>query len=201
MKKYRILIVVLLAFVFAQCSVYKTLVNLSRVQFRLAGVENVYVEGIAVKNRTKISDFSPLEILTLTRAIGKGSMNVTLVLNLDALNPNNGKGGYPATNARISSMPYRLVVDGKDFVTGNILKPFDVPGTGEKVTVPIAINMDVLKVIKEKGYEGALNVVLRIAGIGKGSANVALYARPVMGTAFGDISYPNEIKIISEQFN
>jgi len=201
MKKYGILVVLLFAFVFAQCSVYKTLVNLSRVQFRLAGVDNVYVEGISVKNKTKISDFSVLDILPLTRAVGKGSLNVSLVLNVEAVNPNNGKGGYPATNAKITSMPYRLVIDDKEFITGNILSPFEVPGTGEKVVIPLAINMDVMKTIKDKGYENALNLVLKLVGLGKGNANIVLYARPVMGTAYGNVNYPQEIKIISASFN
>ncbi len=201
MKKTGLLLVLVFAFIFSQCGIYQTLVNLSRVKFRLGNIANVYVEGVPVMNKRSVSDFSPLDALAFTRAISQGHLNVSLVVNVDAINPNDGKGGYPATNARITSFPWRLVIDGKELITGNLGAPFDVPGTGQQVTVPIAVSMDLLKNAQDKGYQSLINMVLRIAGLGNGKGNIALYAKPVIGTAIGNISYPQEIKIISETFN
>ena len=201
MKKKSVLVLLVFAFLFAQCSILHTLVNLSRVKFKLGNISNVYVEGISVMNKNKVTDFSAMEALSLTRAIAQGSLRVTMVVNVDALNPNDGKGGYPATNARITSFPWRLVVDGKEFVSGNIASPFDVPGTGQQVTVPLAVSMDLLKNVQDRGFQNVVNIILRIAGLGKGTGNIALYAKPVIGTALGNISYPSEIRIISETFN
>ncbi len=203
MRKSGILIVLFLSVFISNCSVFQTIANLARLKFRLGNVESVYVEGIAVSGKSRLSDFSPFDIVKVGSSISKGSLKVSLVLNVNALNPNDGKGGFPSTGVSIVSFPYRLNIDGQDIITGNIDSPFFIPGTGESVVIPLSISTDLLKNVQDKGYQSALNIVLTVAGIGNGtnSTSVVLYAKPVIGTAIGNITYPSEIKIISEQFN
>ena len=67
-------------------------------------------------------------------------MPATFTLNVNALNPNDGTGGYPETNATIVAFPWRLMINNKETVTGDIGSPFSVPGTGEAAVIPIQIN-------------------------------------------------------------
>ncbi len=203
MKKLGIPIVLLLSLLISNCAIFQTFANLSRLKFRLGNVENLYVEGISVSGKSRLSDFSAFDIAAVGSSISRGSLKVSLVLNVEAVNPNDGKGGFPSTSASINSFPYRLNIDGNDVITGNIGSPFIIPGTGEKVTIPLSVSTDLLKNVQDKGYQSLLNLVLKVAGIraGTNSSSAALYAKPVIGTAIGNISYPQEIKIISEQFN
>ncbi len=201
MKK--LLIVALIAVLFPSCSVYQTFTNLSRLQYRLGEVQNVNLAGISFAGKKSVKDFSLVEITSFTTQLLKGSLPLSFTLNVDALNPNNGTGGYARTDAQLKSFPFRFLVDGKEIVTGNISNAVDVPGTGEVVKIPIVLNMDVAKLINNGGYESAVNLVLKIAGVGQGtgSSSIELYAKPVVSSILGDISTPGEIRIIEARFS
>ena len=198
--KVSIILIITISFAFASCSVYQSLVNVTRLKFKLAGVDNVYVANVPVMNKTKLSDFSFLEIAQISASVLQKRLPVACVLNINAVNPNDGKGGYARTNASLQSFPYRLVVDSKEILTGNISSPVPIPGTGEQITIPLAIQFDLMQNFQDRGYESLVNVVLSIAGKGNGNSNVELYAKPVIGTELGNISYPGELKIVEKQF-
>ncbi len=199
MKK-SILIIALLAFVFASCSIYQSMVNVSRLKFKLGVVSNVRLADIPLNGKNKLSDFSTFDALKLTSAISKGSLPISFVLNIDVKNPNDGTGGYASTNASIVSLPYRLFVDEKEILTGDISSPVTIPGTGEATVVPLSINFDVVKNIKDHGFESVLNLALNIAGTGNGSSRLSVYTKPTVSTVLGNISYPGELKIVDKEF-
>ena len=199
--KYSVLILILFGLMFSQCSLYKTAMNMTRLKYRLSGMENIYIAGVSVGHKSKLSDFSVLEIAQISSSVIRGSLPLSFVLNVAALNPNDGTGGYPKTNATIKSFPYRLVIDQKEIFTGNIFSPFYIPGTGEEITIPLSIQFDILKNFENKGYESLVHMVLILAGKETGSTHLELYARPVVGTDYGDLEYPGELKIIEKEFS
>jgi hypothetical protein len=142
-----------------------------------------------------------MELLQISSSFAKGSLPVSFTLNIEAKNPNTGTGGYPRTNASINSFPWRLLIDDKETISGNISSPVSVPGTGETEIFPLRITMDLVPFFKEKGYESLINLALNIGGYGKTSSRIALYAKPSVSTSVGVINYPNELKIVSTGFN
>ena len=200
MKKFIIPLFFLFAFTNISCSVYQTIVNLSRLNFKLGTVNNFMVSGIPVEGKTKLSDFSPLDILKLSASVANNKFPVSFTLNVNAKNPNDGTGGYPRTNATIKSFPWKLLIDDKETITGNISQPVTVPGTGELTTIPIQMNIDLIKFFGDKGYESLLNLAMSIAGEKGSSSRIALYAQPTVSSPLGDITYPGELKIVSKQF-
>ncbi|MFZ0455291.1 MAG: hypothetical protein WCE54_20540 [Ignavibacteriaceae bacterium] len=202
MKKI-ILLSVLIALSNISCSVYQTIVNISRLQFKLGAVNNFTLNGVSLSGKTKIQDFSATDILKISAAVARGSLPVSFVLNVDAKNPNDGTGGYKSTNATIKDFPWRLLVDDKETISGDLASPVTVPGTGQLVTIPLRMNFDLASFFKDKNYESLINLALNIGGNNKtssGSSNLALYAKPVVTSVIGDISYPQEIKIIGAEF-
>jgi hypothetical protein len=191
-------LIVLMAVIFVQCSLIQTFVNLTRVKFKLQGVENIYVANVSVMNKTRLSDFSPVEILQLSASVLKGSLPVSFILNINAVNPNKATAKSSASSATITSFPWRLVVDSKEVLSGNIAHPVTIPGNGQQADIPLAISFDLMRTFKDKSYEGLINIVLRTTGKSTGSASFELYASPVVHTEIGNISYPGEIKIISK---
>ena len=196
--KYKYLF--LLVFILASCSVYETFVNLTRLQFKLGKVSNFELNGINLSNKKAMSDFSPLEILNISGMFATGKFPVSFILNVDAKNPNDGTGGYKSTDATIQSFPWRLLIDDKETVTGNISQPISVPGTGEVTTIPIKIQMDLIEFFQNEGYQSLINLALTLGGENGSTSKLTLYADPVVNTPLGNISYPGELKIVDYSF-
>jgi hypothetical protein len=183
------------------CSVYETMVNLSRLQFKLGDVNKFSVSGIDITYKSKLKDFTALEALKLSSAFASGELPVSFTLNIEAKNPNDGTGGYTKTDATINSLPWRLLIDDKETIAGNIAFPVTVPGTGEVALIPIQIDIDLIQVIKKQGYESLLNLAFALGGREGSSARLTVFADPTVSTALGNINYPGEHKIVDYKFS
>jgi hypothetical protein len=197
MKKY---IILLLVFFVSSCSVYETIVNLTRLQFKLGNVNNFELNGIDLSDKSKLSDFKMQDILNISSMFASGNFPVSFVINVEAKNPNDGSGGYKATDATIQSFPWRLLIDDKETISGNIKQPVSVPGTGEITIIPLMIEMDLVRFFKDKGYESLINLALTLGGKEGSASKLTLFANPVVNTVLGNISYPGELKIVDHQF-
>ena len=202
MKKL-FLTAVLLSFVISgiQCSVYESMTNLSRLQFKVGEVDGFQITGVSISNKSKLGDFNPLDILNLSSAFAKGSLPASFVLNVDAKNPNDGTGGYKKSDAMLQNFKWRLFLDDKETVSGDIDQPISIPGTGDVTTIPIRINLDLIKFFKDRGYESILNLALALGGNQGSSSKITLYATPTVSSPFGNITYPGELKLVDTQFS
>lgn len=198
MKK--IFLIISLIFLVTSCSVYETIVNLSRLQFKLGDVNNFELNGIDISGKSKLEDFNFQDLLKLTTAFSSGSLPVTFMLNVEAKNPNDGTGGYKRTDANIKSFPWRLLVNDKEAVSGDINERIIVPGTGEITEIPIEIKLDLIELFKNKGYEDLIDLALALGGKKGSSSKLTLYATPTVTTSLGDIKYPGELKIVDKEF-
>ncbi len=200
MKKILILLSVLIIFSNINCSVYNTIVNVSRLKFKLGKVDNFLLNGVSIADKKKFEDFSPIELLKITSSIASGKLPVSFTLNVDAVNPNDGTGGYPRTNITLKSFPWRLFIDNKETINGNIKNEIYVPGTGESTVIPLDINLDIIKFFKDKDLKSIVNLALSLGGYGGSSSNLSLFAKPVLSSPLGDITYPEELKIVNIQY-
>jgi hypothetical protein len=199
MKKL-ILLSIALIFITTHCSVYQTVVNLSRLQFKLGDVNNFTVNGINISNKKSLQDFNALEIISLTQVIASGKLPASFTLNVEAKNPNDGTGGYPQTNATLKEFPWRLEVDDVETIAGNIGTPVTVPGTGEIQNIPLTMNIDLMEFFGNKGLENFVNLALTLGGQQGSSSKLALFATPTVTSPIGDIKYPGELKIVEQSF-
>lgn len=202
MKSKRI-IVLLLFIVLAglNCSVLKTIDNISRLKFRIGRTSNLELAGVSLAGKRSLNDLSALETLKLSASFIRGSLPLTFTIYVDAENPNDGTGGYTRTDATLESFPWRLFIDGKETITGNIGAPVAVPGSGEVTVIPLNATVDLFKIFKDRGYEGILNLALNLNGSGTRASQLSLFARPTVHTVLGNITYPEEIKIVSMEYS
>jgi len=196
----KIFLIISLIFLVTSCSVYETIVNLSRLQFKLGDVNNFELNGIEISGKSKLEDFNFQDLLKLTTAFSSGSLPVTFVLNVEAKNPNDGTGGYKRTDANIKSFPWRLLINDKEAISGIINERIFVPGTGEITEIPIEIKLDLIELFKNKGYEDLIDLALALGGKKGSSSKLTLYATPTVTTSLGDIKYPGELKIVDKVF-
>lgn len=198
--KYLLILFLCTLIGYSGCSVYQTLVNLSRLQFKLGDVGNFTLNGVNLANKSRLSDFTASEILRISQAVANGSLPVSFVLNVQAKNPNDGTGGYPNTNATIDDFPWRLLINNKETISGGLNNPVTVPGTGQLTLIPLRMNIDLIKFFNDKGYEDLINLALSIGGNKGSSSSLTLYAQPTVSTSLGPIKYPNELRIVNAQF-
>ncbi|MBK9098982.1 MAG: hypothetical protein IPM14_12840 [bacterium] len=199
MKKLLLLSVALLLTT-SSCSVYQSMVNLSRLKFKLGAVNNFIVGGVNISNKSSLQDFNPLEVVNLTTAIASGKLPASFTLNVEAKNPNDGTGGYPKTDATLKAFPWRLEIDDVETISGSIGTPVTVPGTGEVTNIPLTMNIDLIEFFGNKGFDNLLNLALALGGQQGSSAKLSLFATPTVSSPIGDIKYQGELKIVDQSF-
>ena len=183
------------------CSVYKTIENLARLKYKIQSASDYKIAGIEVKDKKSIKDFSALEGLKITASALKGTLPVSFQLYIEAVNPNDGNGGYPATDLTIKSFPWRLFINDNETITGNISHPVNVPGKGEATIIPITVQFDLAKNVKEKNIDDIINLAMQLGGIAKSTSNLKLLVKPVIATPIGNMEYPKEITVVDKTFN
>ena len=190
----------LLVFVFSSCAILKTLENVKRLKFQLGTIDNIRLSGISIQGKNKIEDFNAMDGLNLVQAFATKKMPVQFTLNIIAENPNNGTGGYPRTDISLKSFPWKLYIDNKETISGNIQRPIVVPGVGEATVFPLGIEIDLYQLFGSQGYKGVLDLALRIAGTSNTPVDIKLTAKPVIGSPIGDLAYPDELTIVKKEF-
>ena len=192
--------IISLTFLLTSCSVYQTMVNLSRLKFKLGDVNNLTLNGINISNKKSISDFNATELLKLTSVITSGKLPASFTLNVEAKNPNDGSGGYPKTDATLKAFPWKLEIDNVETISGDIGSPVSVPGTGEVTNIPLTMNLDLVEFFGNKGLDNLVNLALALGGQEGSSSKLTLYATPTVSSPLGDIKYPGELKIVDQSF-
>jgi hypothetical protein len=172
--------------------------NLQRLEFKLDNVNNFSLAGVNLSNIKSVSDISIMDGIKLTKAFSDKKLPAQFVLNVDAKNPNDGKGGSKQSSATLSSFDWKLFIDDKETIAGNINKEFVIPGTGSSETIPLVMNIDLYQFFGNKGYEDIINLALAIGGQNGSAARLKLDAKPTVKTPLGNINYPNRITIVDK---
>ncbi len=175
--------------------------NVQRLQFKLENVANFKVAGIAIANKSTLTDFSIMDGLSLTRAVAGKKLPAEFTINIAAVNPNDGKGGSPARSATLSSLDFRLLIDDVQTIKGDITSPLDIPGTGQSTIIPVTVSLDLYEYFGNKGYDGLVNLALALGGAKGSASHIKLDARPTVSTVLGPVAYPGRITIIDKQYS
>lgn len=176
------------------------LANLQRLKFRIGSVHGVRLLGIDLGAKAKLTDFNAADILKLGQAYAAKKLPVELVVDVLAVNPNDGTGGMTKTASTLTGLEARLLIDDKPTVTGNIDQPVEIPGTGQEAVVPIRLSLDLLEFFGNKSSNDLLNLALALGGKARDPARIALDAQPTVSTPLGPITYPGRLTIVSAEF-
>jgi hypothetical protein len=176
------------------------LANLQRLKFRIGDVRNVRLLGIDIGGKARLSDFGAADILKLGQSYASKKLPVELVVDVLAVNPNDGTGGTTKTASTLTSLECRLLIDGNPTVAGNIDQPVEIPGTGQESVIPIRVSLDLFEFFGNKSYNDLLDLALAIGGRSGSAARIALDAQPTVSTPLGPITYPGRLTIVSTEF-
>ncbi len=200
MKKYILIFVILSTLIIGGCSnIGDAVSNAQRLQWKLGNVSGMNVSGVDVSNVTSFSSIHPLDIVKLTSAFASGKLPANFTLNLLAKNPE-GDGGSKNSSNVIKSVAWRLLIDNSETVNGNVTGPVTIPGVGQTATIPVAISIDLMQIIKNEGITNLIGLALGIGGKNGTPARLSLKIQPTIDTFLGAITYPGEITVIDKEF-
>lgn len=206
MKRARIPLCLLLfsVLLFQGCAtlgeIARTLTSLKNLQFRLDTIGDFSLAGIRIGGKSRLGDFSFADGLQLLAAFRSQRLPARFLLNVEALNPNDGTSGTTRTVSTLTRFDWRLLIDDQPTISGGIDKPLEIPGTGQTTVIPLRLELDLYEFFGERGYEDLLNLALALGGRGGDISRVALDAQPSVSTSLGDITYPERITIVSKEF-
>jgi len=202
LKTNKIIIVLLLLMVATSCGVYNSLMNLSKLQFKLGSVTDFRVGDIPINNKSKLNDFGALDIVKLTSGVVSGKFPVTFTVNVLAKNPNKSKDSKSGlSEISLERFPWTLYINDKKTISGDIAQKVNVPAIEDATVIPLQMKLDLIEFFKDDGLNNLVDLALQLGGAKGSSAKLKIVAEPVLGTPLGNITYPEPLTIIDQKFN
>ncbi|ROL59723.1 hypothetical protein D9V86_10310 [Bacteroidetes/Chlorobi group bacterium ChocPot_Mid] len=195
--------VIILGFLLGCAKIQKvtqTLINLRNLEFKLESINNFRLNNINLSNKKSVSDFSLTDGVNLVQLFNSKKFPAEFTLNVAAKNPNDGTKGTERTSSTIRSLDWRLFIDDKLTVAGDIDKPIDIPGTGQSTIIPITIKLDLFEFFGQSGYSDVINLALALGGVNGSTSRVKLDIKPTVTTPLGAMTYPGRITVIDKEF-
>ncbi len=197
MRKKLLLAVFLFAVLLGGCSVYKSLVNLSNVKFRLKDVNEFEVLGIKISQKSGLDDLNFSDIAKLTQAKFSDSLPVSLTIDIEARN--DSKGSYATSDLQIIRFPFTLKIDDKKIFEGKINRRIKIPGKNTIVTFPVKVSFDVLKVFNELSADEIISLIFDLGGKNKNLDRIKIEAEPEIQLPEG-LSFTKKVTITDQVF-
>lgn len=187
------------------CSVVRDITNaladLKNLEFKLANVSGFRIAGVDISSKRSLSDLSMAEGLALTRAFASKQIPAEFILNVDARNPNDGSNGKPTASATLVGLDWKLYLDSKETISGDIAAPVSIPAGGQTTTIPLRMQIDLYRFFGDRGYDGLINLAMALGGVQGSTSKVVLDAQPKVNFRnFGEITYPGRLKIVDTEF-
>ena len=176
------------------------LANLQRLKFKIGGVRDFRLLGISLAGKNRLADLGTADALRIAQAYASKKLPVEFVMDVLALNPNDGTGGTTRTVSTLTRLECRLLIDDRPTVIGNIDQPIEIPGTGQEAVIPLRLSLDLLEFFGDRRYEDLLGLALAIGGRSGSPSRLALDAQPTVSTPMGPITYPGRLTIVSAEF-
>lgn len=193
-------VVILTSVIYSGCSgVNEAVKNAQRLKFKLGNVDNLSIAGVKLNNVSSIGDINVIDGAKLLAAFAGGDMTAKFNVNLIAKNPDS-PGGSKESSSLIKALDWRLLIDDKEMLSGEIDHEITIPGVGKQVTIPIPVKIDLQKMFGDGGYEKLMNLALAIGGKNGSSSRLTLKIQPTIDTFLGGITYPGEIDVINKEF-
>jgi len=165
------------------------MVTFAQCQFRLASVAQTTLAGVPLQGG-KVSDISLVNLAKLQSAFSKGTLPLEFTVNMEVRNPNSSKAG-------MSRMAWNLLVDGTQLTSGLLEKAVEI-GPSKTGALPMAVSLDLKKVLSGKSLDSMINLALGVAGEGTEPSKMTLQVKPSMTVAGQVLIYPGYVNVTHE---
>ncbi len=190
-------LVLLLGLVGVRCSpvqsVTRTLSQVALPGFRLVGVGDVRLGGIALRNLHSATDLAMEQVLQLQQMLQQQTLPLAFTAHLQVVNVAESAAlrNVPIT---IRQIRWQLLIDQQPTVAGTVTQPVRVPA-GQSMVIPIQVNVDLVRFFRNRQYQQFLDLALQLAR-GEGLHRIALEIQPTLEIPIvGTYRYPQPIRV------
>ncbi len=198
MKRKLLLILFSFAIFISGCSVYKTLVNLSYIKFKIGNVSNFSVLGIDISGKSGLKDLDFVQVAKLTSATALNKLPVSFTINIVA--KNTSKNAYETTDIQITDFPFTLILNDKEILDGDIRNPIVIPGKKKETVFPVEIKFDILHVFDDLSLDDIAQLVFELGGKNQNLSTLKIKAEPKLLLP-GGLEYQQKVTITSDAFH
>ena len=200
MKRVLIFNIIIMS-VISGCSIYKSLEDISKLQFKIDSISDFYVSSVSISEKTKLAEFSSSDILKLSMAFMNRDLPAKFNVNVEVKNPNYNPDIEDGTTITIKSFPWELFIDNQKIISGDISRPIVIPGNIQNKILPVNIKLNLIELFQGQGMNELVELILAFSGDSNSTSRIELFARPVLDTSLGEITYPNKLKIVDYIYN
>ncbi len=197
-KKYYVLLFIF-SVAISSCTVPQIISSIPNLKYKIKSANNFSLADIPLSGKNKIKDFNPFDLIKLTAAAATKSISLTMTINLEIKNPGNKSEGKSSYSTLLKSFPWKLYLNNKEAVSGNIAKPLAIPTPGNSKVIPIKVTINIFKFISNNSISDILNLILKASNTGGKSTRIKLIAQPTFETFAGDFKWPNIITIVNQK--
>jgi len=193
MKKFCFALFLFFTFIFTSCNVMrqaKEMKMLSKCEFRINSVTDIYLDGINVSRIQKISAIMPMDMLRLTNAVLNNELPLNFNLNLEVKNPNEQA-------ASLNRLEWILFIDGLQMLQGTISEKFIILA-GETGMLPVQIGLNLAEVLSDERSDKLIDFGLGLAEDTGETTRVTLKLKPSIMVGQRNIMYPGWIEVRNE---
>jgi hypothetical protein len=171
------------------CATLQQIASLRQVDFSIGGTSNGRLAGVPLDRVRSYEDLRAADVLAVVAAVQARRLPLSFTLHVDARNPETNE-----VAARLLRLDWKLWLDDRETVNGRLDREFVLP-PGNTVDVPVDVELDLARFFDDNARD-LVDLAAAAAGRG-GSSRVKLTARPTISTPLGDLTYPDEITIVS----
>ncbi|MCI0473357.1 MAG: hypothetical protein L0Y76_07230, partial [Ignavibacteria bacterium] len=114
-----VLILMVMAGIYSCSGVSDAVTNAQKLQWKLGSVSNMRVSGVDITKVSSMTQINAMDLLKITNDFASGRLPAAFTLNLLAKNPEKS-GGTQNSSDVIRSVKWRLLVDNKETINGNV---------------------------------------------------------------------------------
>ena len=174
------------------CATLQQFTALRSVAFSIDRISDVRLAGVDLRSVTSYRELGLADIGRLTLAVSQGDLPMDFRLHLSAENPADN-----TADARLLRMDWTLLLQDRETISG-VFAEETLLRRGQPTDVPISMSLDLIDFF-EGSAQDLVELALSLSGQGGSPREVTLRATPSVDTAFGPISYPRPITIVSRE--
>ena len=139
-------------------------------------------------------------VIKLIPAFTSGTLSTSFNLNVLVKNPNASGRSSQSLNLEIVSFPWELQFNNRKILDGNISKPIKLTGANKEEIISLNIYLNLFDLVSGNNLNDLLKTTMQVGGKNASTKSIAIYAKPVIGSVIGDISYPDIIESVKYVF-
>ncbi|MHC1706632.1 MAG: hypothetical protein AB9842_03805 [Bacteroidales bacterium] len=191
MRKILAVSVLGLIFMISSCDVLQQaqkMTNLVNCDFSLKNVEGLKLAGVNVQNTQALSSLNLTDMAKLTAALTGGTLPLSFTLNVQGKNPN-------STAAGMNKLEWILYIDDIEMTKGILNQQITIPAKNGIAVIPLQMNVDLKKVLKNKTGDALLNFAMNLAGANGKPTRFMLKAKPTITVSGYKLDYPGYLTV------